>query len=69
MSIGVRYDDRRLAIDWPVPVRVIADRDTTWPLVNEFGMGIGIPHVDSGPLVRSSYHAGKSREAVGVAST
>ncbi len=29
-----------------------------------FGEGLGIPHVESGPLVRSSYHAKESREAV-----
>jgi lipoyl synthase len=31
-----------------------------------FGEGLGIPHVESGPLVRSSYHAKESREAVGI---
>jgi lipoic acid synthetase len=31
-----------------------------------FGEGIGLPHVESGPLVRSSYHAKESREAVPV---
>ncbi|HZD21835.1 MAG TPA: lipoyl synthase [Acidimicrobiia bacterium] len=31
-----------------------------------FGEGRGIPHVESGPLVRSSYHAKESREAVPV---
>ena len=31
-----------------------------------FGEGLGIPHVESGPLVRSSYHAKESREAVPV---
>ena len=31
-----------------------------------FGEGMGIPHVESGPLVRSSYHAKESREAVQV---
>ena len=31
-----------------------------------FGEGIGIPHVESGPLVRSSYHAKESRAAVPV---
>jgi lipoic acid synthetase len=31
-----------------------------------FGEGIGIPHVESGPLVRSSYHAKSSREAATV---
>jgi lipoic acid synthetase len=32
-----------------------------------FGEGIGIPHVESGPLVRSSYHAKESRQSVPVA--
>lgn len=31
-----------------------------------YGQGLGIPHVESGPLVRSSYHAKESREAVPV---
>jgi lipoic acid synthetase len=31
-----------------------------------FGESRGIPHVESGPLVRSSYHAKESREAVPV---
>lgn len=31
-----------------------------------FGQSIGIPHVESGPLVRSSYHAKESRQAVPV---
>ncbi|MFQ5523085.1 MAG: lipoyl synthase [Acidimicrobiia bacterium] len=31
-----------------------------------FGEGMGIPHVESGPLVRSSYHAKESRRAVPV---
>lgn len=31
-----------------------------------YGEGMGIPHVESGPLVRSSYHAKESREAVPV---
>jgi lipoic acid synthetase len=32
-----------------------------------FGEEIGIPHVEAGPLVRSSYHAKASRRAVGTA--
>ena len=32
-----------------------------------YGESIGIPHVESGPLVRSSYHAKESRQAVPVA--
>ncbi len=31
----------------------------------EFGEGRGIPHVESGPLVRSSYHAASARAAAG----
>ncbi len=31
-----------------------------------FGEGIGIPHVESGPLVRSSYHAKEARQSVPV---
>ena len=31
-----------------------------------YGEGLGIPHIESGPLVRSSYHAKESREAVSV---
>ena len=31
-----------------------------------FGEGLGIPHIESGPLVRSSYHAKESRQAVPV---
>src|SRR5690606_15299576 len=30
-----------------------------------FGEGIGIPHVESGPLVRSSYHAKDATDAAG----
>lgn len=30
---GVRYDDPALAIEWPVPVRVVSDKDRTWPLL------------------------------------
>ncbi|MPZ53487.1 MAG: lipoyl synthase [Acidimicrobiia bacterium] len=30
----------------------------------EFGEGLGIPHVESGPLVRSSYHAKDSTDAI-----
>jgi lipoic acid synthetase len=32
----------------------------------QYGEAIGIPHVESGPLVRSSYHAKVAREAVGL---
>jgi dTDP-4-dehydrorhamnose 3,5-epimerase len=30
-AAGFRYDDPALAIEWPVPVRVIADKDREWP--------------------------------------
>ncbi len=30
-SSGVRHDDPRFAIDWPLPVSVISDKDRGWP--------------------------------------
>jgi len=30
---GLRYDDPRLAITWPVPARVISEKDRNWPLL------------------------------------
>jgi dTDP-4-dehydrorhamnose 3,5-epimerase len=28
---GVRYDDPAFAIDWPLPVSEISEKDSTWP--------------------------------------
>jgi dTDP-4-dehydrorhamnose 3,5-epimerase len=30
---GLRYDDPALAISWPLPVAVISDKDSAWPLL------------------------------------
>jgi len=30
---GVRYDDPQLGIRWPLPVSVISEKDTRWPLL------------------------------------
>ncbi|WP_018634650.1 dTDP-4-dehydrorhamnose 3,5-epimerase family protein [Parafrankia elaeagni] len=30
---GVRFDDPRLGIAWPLPVSVISDKDRAWPLL------------------------------------
>ena len=35
---GLRYDDPALAIEWPEEVRVISDKDRSWPLL-ETGTG------------------------------
>lgn len=32
---GLRYNDARLGIDWPLPVTVLSDKDATWPLIAE----------------------------------
>lgn len=32
---GLRYSDPRLAIDWPLPVTDISDKDRRWPLLEE----------------------------------
>ena len=32
---GLRYDDPRLGLDWPLPVRVISPRDTAWKPIIE----------------------------------
>ena len=39
-------------------------RPDEFALFKEYGEQIGIPHVESGPLVRSSYHAAEARSAV-----
>lgn len=33
-SRGVRYDDPVLAIDWPIAIEVISERDRSWPLLS-----------------------------------
>jgi dTDP-4-dehydrorhamnose 3,5-epimerase len=35
---GVRWDDPAFAIDWPVEVRVVSDKDRSWPLVDTPGI-------------------------------
>lgn len=32
---GLRYDDPRLGIAWPLPVREISEKDRVWPLLAE----------------------------------
>ena len=32
---GLRYNDPRLAIDWPLPVQKISEKDAAWPLLQE----------------------------------
>jgi dTDP-4-dehydrorhamnose 3,5-epimerase len=34
---GLRYNDPGLAIVWPIPVSIIAERDTNWPLLAAIG--------------------------------
>lgn len=32
---GLRYNDEQLGIDWPLPVTVISEKDSAWPLLSE----------------------------------
>jgi dTDP-4-dehydrorhamnose 3,5-epimerase len=32
---GLRYDDPRLALTWPMPVTIMSDKDRAWPSLDE----------------------------------
>lgn len=32
---GLRYNDERLAIEWPIPPTVVSEKDANWPLISE----------------------------------
>tara|TARA_R110002020_G_scaffold24842_2_gene81185 strand:+ start:317 stop:865 length:549 start_codon:yes stop_codon:yes gene_type:complete len=32
---GLRYNDERLAIEWPTPPTVVSEKDASWPLISE----------------------------------
>ena len=34
---GLRYDDPRLGLNWPLPVTEISDKDLAWPLIRRDG--------------------------------
>lgn len=34
-ATGIRHDDPSLAIDWPMPVTQISERDRSWPLLDQ----------------------------------
>ena len=35
---GIRYDDPALAIEWPTPVRVVSEKDQSWPFLAPSGL-------------------------------
>lgn len=35
LESGLRYDDPRLGLEWPLPVTMIADKDRAWRLLDE----------------------------------
>lgn len=39
---GVRHDDPRLAIGWPLPVTVLSDRDRSHPLIDDRFPGVQV---------------------------
>lgn len=36
---GVRYDDPAFGIEWPVPIRVVSEKDKNWPDINGHSPG------------------------------
>ena len=34
-ATGLRYNDPRLGIHWPLPVSVVSEKDANWPLLNQ----------------------------------
>ena len=36
---GLRYSDPDLDLPWPLPVSVVSDKDSNWPLLAEGGLG------------------------------
>jgi dTDP-4-dehydrorhamnose 3,5-epimerase len=38
---GVRHDDPRLSIEWPLPVAAVSARDRSFPLIDEAFAGVG----------------------------
>jgi dTDP-4-dehydrorhamnose 3,5-epimerase len=34
---GLMYNDPRLALDWPLPVSVMSEKDAQWPLLDRIG--------------------------------
>jgi dTDP-4-dehydrorhamnose 3,5-epimerase len=53
---GLRYDDPALGLTWPLPVSVISEKDSAWPLL-----------ADVEPEVRRRMASGADREAAGAA--
>jgi dTDP-4-dehydrorhamnose 3,5-epimerase len=40
MESGLRYDDPRLAIAWPLPLTDLSDKDRVWPLIDAVEPGL-----------------------------
>jgi len=34
LSRGVRFDDPKLGIKWPVPIATMSEKDRNWPLLS-----------------------------------
>jgi dTDP-4-dehydrorhamnose 3,5-epimerase len=37
---GIRWDDPALGIEWPAGVRVVSDKDRSWPFLEDAGSGV-----------------------------
>jgi len=38
---GLRHNDPKLNINWPLPVTNISDKDAAWPLLDNFNLSVG----------------------------
>lgn len=37
---GLRYDDPKFGIEWPIPVTVISEKDAAWALFETVSVGV-----------------------------
>ena len=64
ISAHLRPDVIELPLVYPVTTEIDRNDGDYKAAIGDFARGLGFAHVESGPLVRSSYHARKGADAV-----